>query len=73
MTKVIMKEKKKGTTFDCLNIGDCFFDVDNFFCIKVNSSTCLRLEKDLIDWDEYDDYNRYEEVFPVDAEIHIVS
>lgn len=73
MTRVIMREKKNRTEFGTLEVGDCFFDKDDLFCIKVNSTTCLVVNDDLINWDEYDDCNLSEEVFPVDVEIRIVS
>lgn len=73
MTKVIMREKKNGIEFGCLEVGDCFFDKEGIFCIKVNSTTCLVASEDLTSWDEYGDCNSFEEVYPVDVEIHLVS
>ena len=73
MTKVIMREKKNGIEFGTLEVGDCFLDKDNIFCIKVNSTTCLVAGDDLETWADYNDCNSFEEVYPVDVEIHIVS
>ena len=73
MTKVIMREKKNGIEFGELEVGDCFLDKDNVFCIKVNSTTCLAADDDLINWTDYNDCNSFEEVYPLDVEIHIVS
>ena len=72
MTKVTT-EKKKSKKFGCLEVGDCFLDKDNIFCIKVNSTSCLFVNNELKSWGEYNDCNFFEEVFPVDVEIHIVS
>lgn len=73
MTKVIMREKKNGIEFGELEVGDCFLDRENIFCIKVNPKTCLVASEDLESWDEYNDCDYFEEVYPVDVEIHIVS
>jgi hypothetical protein len=73
MTKVIMREKKNGIEFGTLEVGDCFLDKDNIFCIKINSTTCLVASDDLDSWIEYNDCDSFEEVCPVDVEIHIVS
>lgn len=73
MTKVIMREKKNRIEFGTLEVGDCFLDKDNIFCIKVNSSTFLSVNDDLESWTEYNDCNSFEEVYPVDVEIHIVG
>ena len=53
MTKVIMREKKNGIEYGELETGDCFLDKDSVFCIKVNSTTCLVADDDLINWTEY--------------------
>lgn len=71
MTKLIKQKRVNKIEFGYLNVGDCFFDKDDVFCIKVNSITCLVACDDL--WEEYHDCNPFEEVFPVDVEIHIVS
>lgn len=73
MTKVIMREKKNGIEFGTLEVGDCFFDKDNVFCIKINSTICLVADDDLEGWTEYNNCDSFEEVYPVDVEIHIVS
>jgi hypothetical protein len=74
MTKLIMREKKNGVEFRTLEVGDCFLDKDGIFCIKVNSTTCLFANDVLTGgWEECDDCESFEEVFPVDVEIHIVS
>jgi hypothetical protein len=73
MTKVIMKEEKNGIEFGDLKIGDCFLDGENLFCIKVNPTTCLVANDDLESWEEYDDCKSFEEVYPVDVEIHIIN
>ena len=74
MTKLIMREKKNGVEFGTLEVGDCFLDKDDIFCIKVNSTTCLVANNDFIGgWEEYDGCDDHEEVFPVNTEIHIVD
>lgn len=73
MTKVIMREKKNGIAYGDLEIGDCFLDKDDIFCIKVNSTTCLCVNDDLISWDEYDDCKDSEEVYPINVEIRIID
>lgn len=73
MTKVIMKEKTPIVHFEELSVGSCFFDQDNIFCIKVNSTSCLIVYEDLTSWEEYIDCCPSDEVFPVDVEIHIVN
>lgn len=73
MTKVILKEEKIKVKFGDLEIGDCFLDEENHFCIKVNPTTCLVANEDLASWEEYDSCNSFEEVYPIDVEIHIIS
>lgn len=73
MTKVIRKETKKATQFGCLSVGDCFFDKDNYFCIKVDSETCLVAYEDLAMWEPYRECSASDEVYPLDVEIHIVN
>jgi hypothetical protein len=73
MTKVIMEKEKNGVEFGRLSAGDCFLDKDNFFCIKVNSVTCLYTRDDMEAWEVSDDCDSFEEVFPIDVEIHVVS
>jgi hypothetical protein len=73
MTKVIRKEIKKITYFGSLSIGDCFFDKDNYFCIKVDSKTCLMACEDIEAWSTFRDCSASDEVYPLDVEIHIVS
>ena len=72
MTKVIMRENKKRVEFWTLEVGDCFFDENDDFCIKVNSTTCL-ITSDLVNWTEYEDCGSHELVFPINTEIHIVD
>lgn len=71
MMKLFGKKISK-TTFGKLKVGDCFFDDGISFCIKVNNSSCLILDKETW-WEVCGDYSASDEVFPVDTEIHIVS
>lgn len=73
MTKLIMREKKNGIKYRELITGDCFLDKEGIFCLKVNSTTCLVASENLENWDEYNGCDDFEEVYPVDVEIHIVS
>lgn len=68
-----MRENKNTVKFENLNIGDCFVDKDNIFCIKVNSTTCLYFIDDLKKWENCEDCDSFEKVFPLNTEIHIVS
>ena len=71
MTKVIRQKRVNKIEFGHLNVGECFFDKDDVFCIKVNSTTCLVACDDF--WEEYNNCDTHEEVFPVNTEIHIVD
>lgn len=73
MTKVIMNEKRKTTSYGELNCGDCFFDESGNFCIKVDDEICLVAEDDLSTWETYTTCDCCEMVFRIDTEIHIVS
>jgi hypothetical protein len=73
MTKVVMQEKTNGVKFRSLEVGDCFLDKDNLFCIKVDSTTCLYTGIELNVWEVRKDCEPQEEVFPMDIEIHIAN
>lgn len=70
MTKICGKRMDK-ITYGRLKIGDCFFDENDLFCIKVNNSSCLFFKED--SWQLFEDCTFSDIVYPVDVEIHIVS
>lgn len=72
MTELIQTKLKKQSTFGKLECGDCFFNKDRTFCIKVSEESCIAQGDDRTYWEEVS-YEEKELVFPVDVEIHIVN